>query len=177
MERRTIVRLLLVFGIGIPLLVEAITFAGLVGQHLGGTGTATPSATPSPTSTPVDTVGVGDELLPETNQSDRLTTASLTDAGDSWLLTLTVTVTNTGESPYELRLGAVVTSDDTSVSNDVSTGQLAAGETGTVTGQWRLPAGDVPERLEVEAVVAADDAGTVRTVSETVTLTRMPVED
>lgn len=177
MKRRTIIRLLIVFSIGIPLLIEGATFAGLIGQHLGGHGTATPTDTPTVTTTPVDRVGVGDELLPETDQPDRVTTASLTDAGDHWLLTLTVSVENTGATPYELRLGTVLTSDDTSIGNEASTGQLPPGDSGTVTAQWALPAGEVPTHLTVDAIIYPDGDGTPRTVSKTVRLTRLPVEE
>jgi hypothetical protein len=173
MERRTIIRLLLIFGIGIPILVEAATFAGLVTQQFGDGGAETTST--AATTTRSDAVGIGDELLPETNQSERLTTLSLSEAGEHWILTMTVTVENTGDTPYEVELGAVVTNDGTPVDGSVSTGQVAPGETGTATGQWKLPAGETPQRLRVQAVVGHED-GTPQTVSRTVTLTKVPVE-
>ncbi|MDG5775923.1 hypothetical protein VB773_14035 [Haloarculaceae archaeon H-GB2-1] len=174
MERRTIIRLLLIFGIGIPILVEAATFAGLLGAHFGDGGAETTTTTAE--TTRVDAVGLGDELLPETNQSERLTTLSLSDSGQYWILTMTVSVNNTGDHPYEVTLGAVVTNDDTPVDGSVSTGPIPAGESRTATGQWKLPAGETPRRLQVEALVHADGEGTPKTISRTVTLQKVPVE-
>lgn len=173
MERRTVIRLLLLFGIGIPLVVEGLTFAGLVGQHLGVQ--STPTATPTPTPEPVDSVGVGDELLAETNVSERLTTATLSDAGEHWLLTLTVTVENDGDRPVDVRLGAVVTSAGTRVDGSATTGRVPADETATATGQWTIPAGEIPETLVVESTMYSSDGGSPRTVSRNVHLQRLPV--
>ena len=45
MERRTLVRLLVVLAIGIPVLVEAVTFLGLL-EHQLLDGSGAPTATP-----------------------------------------------------------------------------------------------------------------------------------
>jgi len=68
-DRRTLVRLLIVVTIGVPILVEATTFLGLVSHSLGDEGGDTSSPTP-----PQDATGVGDDLLAETPRDERVTT-------------------------------------------------------------------------------------------------------
>ncbi|MFB6295330.1 MAG: hypothetical protein ABEH66_00600 [Halobacteriales archaeon] len=149
MKRRTLIRLLVGIGIGIPLLIEGVTFLGLLeAQLLGGGGPqATPTGTP-----PDDGVAVDGELLPETAPADTLSTASIAAEGDR-TLTLTAFVENTGNASYELRLGAVRTRGGTQVGGSATTGPIQPGESGTVTEQWDLPEGAMPGNVSVTAVV------------------------
>ena len=141
MKRRTLIRLLVGLGIGIPLLIEGATFLGLIEAQLLGNGgpPATPTGTP-----PDDGVAVDGELLPGTVPEDTLSTASVAADQDGRTLTLTVFVENTGDSPYELRLGAVRTREGTQVEGSATTGTVLPGESGTVTEQWELPDGSMP---------------------------------
>lgn len=175
MERRTIIRLLLVFGIGIPLLIESVTLLGLVSNHLGGdqptepTVTATPDG--SPTTLTQDTgVGVGEDLLSETSQAETLSTATVTGGSDTWTLTLAVTVENTAERTYRLRLGPVELADGTTVEGTVSTGPVDPGASESIAHQWQFPEGGDPRRLTVQYTNAT---GATRTT--TVTLAPIPV--
>jgi hypothetical protein len=164
MERRTLIRLLVVLGIGIPLLVEGFTFFGLLeAQLLGGGGDATP--TPA-----VDGVTQGEEVLQATTPTDTLSTASLAGNGRP-VLTLTVRVTNTGNASYELRLTEVTTREGETVAGSASTGVLPPGESGFATGQWTLPAGARPGSVTVVALVDRD-GGTER-IERSVTLGRL----
>lgn len=153
-DRRRLIRILVVVGVGIPILIEAVTFAGLVTNSLGADG-----PTASETAAPADerAVGVGDELLPATGPTETVEDAYVVAGDDGWQFVCTVRVGNvTGES-YELTFGAVETGAGRVVEGTASTGRIAPGGDGTVTGTWTLPAGQQPARLTV--AIARGDAG------------------
>lgn len=158
LDRRTLIRLLIAGAIGIPLLVEGLTFLGIVGEQFGdheGTPTATPTEDPG--------VTVGDDLLPSTPQSETVEQAHV--ASDGWTFTMVVAVENGGDRPYELRLGAVSTEDGRTVEGGGTSGSIAPGEGGTAAGSWDLPDGVMPAAVDVVAV-----AGDETVVDESVPL-------
>jgi hypothetical protein len=151
MERRTLIRLLVVFGIGIPLLIEGVTFFGLLeAQLLGGDGGSTP--TPS-----VDGVTEGEEILPETAPTETLSTVSFSGDGERTLV-LTVRVNNTANDPYELRLGSVTTDDGETVAGNVSTGEIQPGDMTFATAQWTLQSGAQPTSVTVVTITTKNGA-------------------
>lgn len=157
MERRTLVRLLVGLGIGLPIAIEAATFLGLFRSRVGGDGAAdTPDDTTEPPSP--DAVGVGDELLPATQATDTVTGAEIrTDGGRVFVMT--VAVENDTPGGYELRLDALSTDAGTTVGGGGSTDLLASGESGSVTGRWTLPDGEDPAAVIVVATVTSPDGG------------------
>lgn len=175
LSKRTLIRLLVGFGIGIPILIEAITFLGLLDQQFGGGGedadtgsTATETATPG--------VAVGDDLLPETDRSETLASAVLREVGgDRWPLTLTVEVTNSGDTDYEFQLLTLHLDDGRTVSGRTSTDRLAPGERRAITGEWSIPAGATPRAVEVVALVYPDGEDSVETIERRVELGKIPV--
>lgn len=168
MKRRTLVRLLVGLGIGIPILIEAITFLGLVEHQLAdGDGTAG-----RPTEE-TRRVGVGDELLPATAPAEILEEAVVDATAEHWHLRLVVAVENTSDTPYEFRLENATTSAETVVTGGGSTGPIPAGETTSLTGTWDLPIGETPEAVDVAGVVDPD--GRAETTAERVRLAKVPV--
>lgn len=167
MERRTAVRLLV--GLGIPVAVEGATFLGLVRQQVGGgDASGDETATPEPRS-----AGVGDDLLAPTPQVERVERL-VVEAGDERTFVLSVAVENTGEEPYELRLGPVGLDDGTTVSGTRSTGRIAAGESGTLAATWTVPSGATP--TAVTAVGVTDPGGRSQVVRASVRLGKVPIQ-
>ncbi len=149
-RRRWLLRLLVGLGIGIPVAIEARTFLGLFRVYLLGEDSGEATATPSPT--PRSGVGVGDELMTETEPAETIREAQIRVLEDGWQFELTVAVTNTTDTPYELRLGAVRTTGGAAVEGGASTGQVAPGETTDVEDTWLLPSEDRPESLALTAL-------------------------
>ncbi|WP_251341679.1 hypothetical protein [Haloplanus halophilus] len=176
-SKRTLIRLLVGFGIGIPILVEGLTFLGLLRNQFGGAdgdGGSTDGGTATDTPGAVDPVGVGDDVLPETDRTERLASAVLREVdGDRWPLSLTVDVRNTGETDYEFQLLAVHLDDGRTVAGRASTDRLAPGEHRTVTAEWSIPAGSTPRAVEAVALVYG--GGSVETVERRVELAKVPV--
>lgn len=167
LERRTLIRLLVGVGIGVPILVEAATLLGLVGDLFGpgGDETGTPTRTAEPG------VGVGDELLPDTPAIDTVVASYI--AADGWRYTLTVAVENTTGRTYELRLRDVTTADGRTVAGGGESDPIPPGESGSVTGRWDLPEGASPESVDVVAIARN---GTVTKVERSVPLGSTPVQ-
>ena len=148
----SMVRVLIVLAIAIPIVIEVVTFSGLIGHYLGGGG-AGPAATPVSTAEHGGAT-VDDEILTATPATERIDAATLTEADNATRFVLTVTVTDPVDG-YELRPGAVTTrSGRTIEGSGATTGTLDAGEDGLVTGTWQLPAGDRPDTLAVTVVSA-----------------------
>ncbi|MFB6107251.1 MAG: hypothetical protein ABEJ82_00215 [Haloplanus sp.] len=167
-SRRTLIRLLVGLGVGIPILVEGLTFLGLVGQKVGGDDEGGTTATPTETG-----VAVGEDLLPSTDRHETLVSAVLRQTSGRWKLSLTVEVENTGDAGYEVELGAVHTHEGRRVDGGTTTGRLAPGETKTVTGEWDIPAGSTPAAVDVTSLVYGD--GDVERRNERVRLAKIPV--
>ncbi|MFB6092548.1 MAG: hypothetical protein ABEK02_06015 [Haloquadratum sp.] len=165
-SRRWLIRILIGLGIGLPLLIEGVTFLGLIKSRLFGGDDEAPTATT--TSTPRPGVGVGDELLPATAPSDTLSDAVVrtTGAGSGWTFELTISVENTTDAPYELRLGTLTTAEGTRVESTASTGQIPPGASETMADSYAIPGGETPETLSLTAVAypASGAEVTARTV-------------
>jgi hypothetical protein len=171
LSRRTLIRLLVGVGFGIPLLVEGLTFLGLVGDQLGGRSDETESGTTA-TGAPSG-VGVGDDCLPETDREETLADAAVREAdADRWPFSVTVDVTNGGDEPYEFQLLAAHTAAGERIAGRASTGRIAPGETATVTGEWSIPAGAMPVAVDVVALVYGEE---IETVERRVELASVPV--
>ncbi len=171
MKRRNLVRLLIALGIGIPILVEGLTFLGLIESHLfGGRRRGDDGDTP----TPGRRVGVGDELLPDTPQPETVREMLILAADEPWQFTISVAVENTGDVPYELRLGEVTLSDGSTVKGGGSTGRVPAGESGTAAAQWSIPAGSTPQTVVATGTSYGDATPSVS--SEVVRLSKVPVQ-
>lgn len=173
-RRRWILRALVGLGIGLPILIEARTFIGLIRVHLLGAEPDDGGTTSTPTQTPEPSVGVGDELLEGSEPTETVQEVRLRVLESGWRFELTVAVENTTDVPYELRLGDVRTRGGESVDGGASTGQIPAGESAVVEETWPLPAESRPETLQVTALSYNDDG--VDLTEETVTLGRVPLE-
>jgi hypothetical protein len=154
LSKRTLIRLLVGFGIGIPLLVEGLTFLGLLEQQFGGDGSTESDATA--TDTAESGVAVGDDLLPETERSETLASAVLRERGDRWPLSLIVEVENTGDTGYEFQLLSLHLDDGRTVSGRTSTDRLSPGERRVITAEWSIPAGATPQAVDVVALIYPD---------------------
>jgi hypothetical protein len=148
------IRLLVIVGIGIPILIEVVTFAGMV-SHPAGSGTSGATATDAPTG-----AVEGDEILPSTESIERIDSAAVVARNDGWQFRLTVSVNNSAPSAQELRFGPVTTRAGRTVEGSVTTGTVRPGETQTVAGSWLLPKGQRPASIEV-TVVDEETAHTV----------------
>lgn len=177
-RRRTIIRLLVGFGIGIPVLIELATFVGLIEQSLlggdgeesEGNGTTTRTATDNDNSDGSQ-VGVGDELVPATAQRETLTVASFRAGDDSWVLTLAASVENTESVPYTVQFGALTTENGERVEGTGRQVTVVDGATAQVTGTWQLPPGSRPATVVVRTA-HGDEAPTDHEVE----LARIPLE-
>jgi hypothetical protein len=179
-RRRTIIRLLVGLGIGIPVLVELATFVGLVEQSLlgddasddgGSTTGGTDETDGGGDGGSGDGVSVGDELLPETPQEETLSVASFRAGDDSWVLTLAAAVENTESGSYTVQFGPVTTQGDERVEGSSRAVTVDAGETGQVTGTWQLSPGSRPASVVVRTAVGETDP-----TAHEVELAPIPVE-
>jgi len=173
-EQKTLLRLLIIVGIGLPILIEVVTFGSMMGHHLLGDtgGEAVPE---TPTAEPAG-AGVGDPILESADVSARIDTASVVTADEGWRFTLTVNVTNTGSDPAAVRLDSVTTRNGETIEGAASTGQLSAEGTDDVTKSWLLPPGERPDAVSV-TVLMYPDGGAVQSTQYTVTLGDIPVSN
>lgn len=120
-------------------------------------------------------VGVGDELLPGTPQTETVEESIVDGSGDPWRFRLVVAVENAGDATYELRLDDLTLEDGDVVSGGGSTGQIPPGETGSVEGTWEIPQGTSPARVDAVGVSYGGGEETTKASRETVTLGKVPV--
>ncbi|MEZ3143131.1 hypothetical protein [Halobaculum sp. MBLA0143] len=171
-DRRRLLKWVAALAFGVPVVIEVITFGGLAVDALFGGddgGAAGATRTPTPTAGR-DAVGEGDGLLPAAAVSATVARSVVRGATDRTYL-LRVQVDNSTDTPHELRLGTVTLYDGTTVAGESSTGTIPPGETGVVTGAWRLPNGEMPRRVAV--TLLREDT---ETVAREVTVARPPIE-
>ncbi len=173
-RRRWLLRALVGLGVGLPVLIEARTFLGLIRVHLLGAGSGDGGTAGTPTATPEPAVGVGDELLAGTGPTETVREAHLRVVDPGWRFELSVAVENTTDDPYELRLGDVRTQAGETVDGDASTGRIPPGESAAVGETWTLPSENRPETLQVTALSHAGDG--VDLTEASVPLGRVPLE-
>lgn len=148
--RRWLIRAIVGLGLGIPIAIEGATFLRMLRSYFfggGGDGGEDDGNVTDPTA------GIGDELLPETDQHETLTRAVLVTGRDVWELEATIRVENTGDAPYTFRVEAITTDEGNRIADPASTGSLAPGETATIEHTWRLPAGESPAVATVVGIV------------------------
>lgn len=171
-DRKRLVRLMILLGIVLIVVIEGVTFAGLLGDYVLGGGDDSDPGAATDTATPAaDRVGVGDELLAATPQRETVTAASVVARDGGWEFRLTLAVNNTADSDYQLRFESVETTDGREVDGSGSI-VVPAGESDTVTGQWTLPEGERPSAVTVVGVQLENETA----VTETVAVERVPVE-
>lgn len=163
---KRLVWVLVVIGIGIPVLVEVVTLSGLVTNRLIGQEADAPDTPP--------VVRVGSELLPEVPLQARIVATRVTPRSQQWVFELELRVQNETSSPYRLRLGPVETKAGT-VAPDTTTRRLRSGETGTFRAQWTLPPGEEPAYLTVAARRIGEADSTAHAVERRVRLGKVPV--
>jgi hypothetical protein len=168
-SRRTLIRLLIGLGIGIPIAVESRTLLGIIDQQFfgGETGDGDDGDADG------EGVTVGDELLPETAPVERLTAATVFARDGDWRFVLEADVTNTTDRPYEFQLGTVETTGGTGTGG-TTTGIIDPGANTSLVAEWSIPEGGKP--LAVTAVGILDPDGDAERVSERVPLGNVPVQ-
>lgn len=179
LDRRRLIRWIAVLAFAVPVIIELLTFGGLIGDTLlsgdGGDdadGTTTADGTVSATATPSEnTVGVGDELLPDAPPVETIEVSEVRgESPGSRTYVLRVSVENTTDGSVELRLTGVTLRDETSLESVSTTGAIPAGETGEVTGAWGLPIDSMP--VSVDVVLLRDGE---ESTSKSVPLKRPPI--
>lgn len=167
-SRRTLIRLLVGAAIGIPIAVEGRTLIGLVDKHFFGGERHERDDTER-----ADRVGVGDEVLPETAASERISDMYVEAPDETWTFHLVIEITNHGEAPYEFSVGPVTTTGGT-VDGRERTEALEPGASTTLNAAWTIPEGSKPTDVSVRAVTnPGDDAELVERV---VSLGNVPVK-
>lgn len=151
-DRRRLIRWIAALAFGVPIVVELLTFGGLLEAELlpGGENEAEPTESGTDTDER-DAVGVGDELLPETAATETITTSEVRQDDTGRTYVFSVEVENGTESAVELRTRRVRLREGGTVDGVSSTGRIAPGESGIVTAAWGLPEGAMPGAVEVLA--------------------------
>ncbi|GAB7095053.1 hypothetical protein JCM30237_22060 [Halolamina litorea] len=160
-DRRRLIRWIAVLAFGVPIVVELLTFGGLLSSELlpggedddaaGDTDTATATDRP-------DAVGVGDELLPDTAAAETIETSELQQREGGRTYVLRVAVQNGTDSPVELRTRRLRLRDGDTVDGVSSTGSIEPGTSRSVTAAWAVSDEATPDAVEV---VATRDGETV----------------
>jgi hypothetical protein len=170
-DRRRLIRWIAALAFGVPIVVELLTFGGLLEAELfpGGENEVEPTDSATDTDDP-DAVGVGDELLPETAPTETITASEVRQNDSGRTYVLSVEVENDTESTVELRTRRLRLRDGETVDGVSSTGPIDPGESGVVTAAWGIPDDAIPDA--VETAVVRDGEATVETF---VTLQRPPI--
>jgi len=173
-EKKTLLRLLIIVGIGLPILIEVVTFGSMLGHHLtGDTGGEAVTETPTAESAGA---GVGDPILESSAVSARIEAASVVTADEGWRFTLTVNVTNTGSDTAAVRLDSVTTRSGETIKGAASTGRLSVEQTDDVTQSWLLPPGERPDTVSV-TVFRYPAGESIQSTQYTVALGDIPVSN
>ncbi|MFC7250149.1 hypothetical protein ACFQJ5_09900 [Halomicroarcula sp. GCM10025324] len=175
-DQTTLIRVLIVVGIGLPIVIEVATFGGMLSHYVaGGGGDAGTAAAKTPTPE-VAGADIDDEILAEADPTVHIERASVLAADESWQFVLTLNVTNAGEQSSAVQVGAVTAHNGATVAGAGTTGELGPSESGRVTGSWSLPLGERPDTVEITVVTETADGASDET-AYTVALGDIPVSN
>lgn len=167
---KRLVKILVLIGIGIPVLIEAATLVRLIGGHLGDEEQNRSAAADAAAHVVVEE---GDELLPATAPAETIVRMVVRARPDAWTFLVEAEVANPTEHPYELTLRALETQHG-EVLDEAHVARRAPGDSARLSARWRLPAGDLPASMEVEGrLVGAPDS--VQAAPRRVHFDRIPV--
>lgn len=171
-DRRKLIRWIAALAFGGAILLELFTFRSIIANELFPGKGSENGAGATETETETDeTVGVGDELLPETDATETVLTSEVRgDPASEQTYVLRVEVENTTDVSVQLHLTTLRLRDETTVDNVSSSGPIEPGETGEVTGAWTLPNESMPDAVKA---VALRDGETI--VERFVDLQRPPI--
>lgn len=168
-RRRRLIKWVVGVAIAIPVVIEARTISGLIGNWLTGSDENAGDRTATE-----QRVGLGDELLPATAPPEILERAVVEEGDDVWPFRVAVSVENTADQPYEFRLGDVITDADERVRGGATSGVLSRGESTRIETNWGLPTGSTPKTLTVRGLTGPPESPT-ETIKR-VHLANVPVE-
>lgn len=168
---KKLVRILVLIGIGIPILIEAITLFRLIGGHMDEE-----SASAAPDTSAAQVVNVGDELLPATPPAEVIAELIVepNPAAGTWVFEMEVEVRNATGHPYTLEVSALETQDGTRQRQQFSQ-RWAPGDEGELEAEWSLPEGQLPRSLTARGRLHVT-ADSVREATRRVELGRVPVQ-
>lgn len=169
-DRRKLIRWIAALAFGGAILLELYTFRSIIARELFPGSDSENGAGTTETETD-ESVGVGDELLPETDANETVLTSEVRgDPASEQTYVLRVGIENTTDVTVQLHLTTLRLRDGTTVDSVSSSGPVEPGEEGEVTGAWTLPSESMPDAVEV---VALRDEETV--VERFVDLQRPPI--
>lgn len=172
---RRLVKWLLIVGVGVPVLVEGITFFGLVGHHVSDSGKEEASATSAHAQAPE--VSIGDDLLSSTPLVERVTEAREWAYGEHWAFELTITLEKPPEKGCRIVFDSLRTEDGNMVADEKEL-QWEGGDEDeddlAQTVQWIIPPGDQPFSVRVRAFSGEDQQQPLKT--QYVTFGKIPVQ-
>lgn len=166
-------RLVMVFiliGLGIPILIEAVTLVRMIGGHLSGEDDGRFGAADS---ADVVVVDEGDELLPATAPTETIARASVRAQLNAWYFVFEVDVHNAADRTYELTLDELETRRGQML-REAHIHRAAPGDSTRIRVEWTMPEGDRPVSMQVSGRLIDED-GMVEEASHRVHFDRVPV--
>lgn len=162
MERRNFIRALIAVTIGIPIVVEGVTFSTLFYERFSGEKRTQERPDEA-------VVNEGEELLPGTEPGETVTSISVVETSETeWTYRLEVEIENQTEEPYRLKVGPLSMTDDSTIGDTVSSGNVEPGRSTTFAAEWTIPA-----EATVDAIWVGGKLGTAESVTELVPVERV----
>lgn len=167
-SRRTLLRILIAVAVGIPILIESITFLRLLlspdeDEEDGGDGTGD------------DAVGIGDEILKETPQEETISNAVVLVREENWFFSLGVEIQNNTQKEYRIEFGNVKTKSGKTFPSEVGSFIVEPEQTRTVESEWVLPEAEMPDEVTVTAVYS-DEQGEQQEITQDIKLGKIPLQ-
>ncbi len=167
-----VVRLFLILAFGVAFGIEGMT---LVRSYLIDGGDEPEEQAAAGAGGANTTLGVGDDLLPDTAVSERIARMRVQARSDGpWVFRLAVTVVNDGERSYRLALRDLE-ADDGTVFDEVQSVACPPGDSTRFVATWPIGANARPASLTVEAALQGPGDST-RTVRRRVSFGHVPVQ-
>lgn len=171
---KRLVKILVILGIGIPVLVELMTLFNLIdSQMFGGDETKVES---SEQSVEVRTMSEGDSLFTDHSSSITLKRLRVRVSAQEWRFELGLeAVDSLSQDELQIRIDSLkLQSDKILLEEDSSAREIKNERPVTIYTQWELPNGDIPKRMYISSIqkVSLDS---VARVQEEVFLDKIPV--
>ena len=166
---KRIVRILVIVGIGIPVMIELVTLFGLVTDSMDDK----KAGTAHRQSMEELRVKPGDEFLPATPAKEIIHSAKVSAQKRKWIFDLELQISGQTDGSYQLKLDSLRTRNGTLIPSTFKWEASTATDPIFKT-QWKLPPGEQPDALILSAMFS-DTTGQVQNISRKVIFDKVPV--
>ncbi len=158
LDKRKIIWIIIIISVTIPIVIELVTFTGLIFNNNREDSISIDSGKSS-----------GDEILQQTPQIETIKEAVVINRGGRWVFNFDIEVNNTSSERYTIKFLDIITKQGTQ-NQGIFTQEIPPKQKKLLKTNWTIPEGEIPSQIRFR--VSYNN----QTKDGTINLTSIPVQ-